>query len=290
MGVVGPGMHGRCGAGPRRDVSTTAEDAAEVKGEARSRPAGWSVLDYTPAVPSASSPTALEAVDLRLALGGRTVLDGLTLAAERGRTTALLGPNGAGKTTFIRCCTGVLEPDAGTVRIGGQAVGRALAGGRVGVMPQDSGAWSGIRPLEMLRHLAGLHASPLPVDALAERLGLHELARTPYRRLSGGQKQAVNLAGALVGRPELVFLDEPTAGMDPHTRRAVWALLRELRAAGTTVLITTHAMDEAAELADQVHIIDAGRVRVSGTVTELAADGRSLEQVFLDHTTSRIRP
>nr|WP_156612041.1 ABC transporter ATP-binding protein [Auraticoccus cholistanensis] len=214
----------------------------------------------------------------------------MSLEAGRGRITALLGPNGAGKTTFIRCCTGLLRPDAGEVRIDGEPVRAALARGRVGVMPQDSGAWSGIRPLEMLRHLAGLHASPLPVDALAERLGLHDFAGTAYRRLSGGQKQAVNLAGALVGRPELVFLDEPTAGMDPHTRRAVWELLRELRAAGVSVLLTTHAMGEAEELADQVHIVDAGRVRLSGTVAELAGQGDSLEDVFLRHTTARIRP
>ncbi len=232
----------------------------------------------------------LRATDLRLELGGRPVLDGLSLTADRARITALLGPNGAGKTTFIRCCTGLLRPDEGQVLIDGERVRTALRRGLVGVMPQESGAWSGIRPLEMLHHLAGLHAHPLPVDALAERLGLHDFARTAYRRLSGGQKQAVNLAGALVGRPALLFLDEPTAGMDPHTRRSVWQLLRELRAAGTTVLLTTHAMAEAEELADLVHIVDAGRVRLSGTVAELAADGESLEDVFLRHTTARIRP
>lgn len=241
-------------------------------------------------MPVTSPDPALRAEDVRLELGGRPVLDGLTLSAERARITAVLGPNGAGKTTFLRCCTGLLEPDAGTVRIGPDPVRRAVAAGRVGVMPQHNGAWSGIRPLELLRHLAGLYAHPLPVDALAERLGLHDFARTTYRRLSGGQQQAVNLAGALVGRPELVFLDEPTAGMDPHTRRSVWALLSELRASGVTVLLTTHAMDEAAELADRVHIVDAGRVRISGTVTELAADGSGLEDVFLRHTTARIRP
>lgn len=248
------------------------------------------LITYTPAVPSSAPTPLLQAVDLRLALGGRTVLDGLSLTAATGRITALLGPNGAGKTTFIRCCTGILDPDDGTVRIAGGGVRAAVATGRVGVMPQESGAWSGIRPLEMLHHLAGLHASPLPVDALAERLGLHDFARTPYRRLSGGQKQAVNLAGALVGRPELVFLDEPTSGMDPHTRRAVWELLRELRGNGVTVLLTTHAMGEAEQLADQVHIVDAGRISISGTVAELASGGEDLEEVFLRHTTARIRP
>jgi ABC-2 type transport system ATP-binding protein len=111
--------------------------------------------------------------------------------------------------------------------------------------------------------------------------------RTPYRRLSGGQQQAVNLAGALVGRPELVFLDEPTAGMDPHARRATWLLLRELRASGVTMLLTTHAMDEAETLADQVFIVDRGRVAVSGTVRQLTKSGGSLESVFLSHTSAR---
>jgi ABC-2 type transport system ATP-binding protein len=126
------------------------------------------------------------------------------------------------------------------------------------------------------------------VDALADRLGLHPLARTPYRRLSGGQQQAVNLAGALVGRPELVFLDEPTAGMDPHARRATWQLLTELRTAGVSIVLTTHAMEEAAELSDRIHIVDRGRVAVSGTVDELTAGGHSLEDVFLANTHASI--
>ena len=125
-------------------------------------------------------------------------------------------------------------------------------------MPQSTGAWSGIRAVELLSYLASLYAHPLAVPAIVERLGIGGFARTPYRRLSGGQQQAVNLAGALIGRPELVFLDEPTAGMDPHARRATWDLLRELRAAGVSIVLTTHAMDEAETLADQVFIVDAG--------------------------------
>nr|WP_220483784.1 ABC transporter ATP-binding protein [Microlunatus kandeliicorticis] len=216
--------------------------------------------------------------------GDRTALDDLSLTAARGAITALLGPNGAGKTTFLRCCTGLIRPSAGRVRVLGHPAGSPAATVGIGSMPQSTGAWSGIRPLELLRHLAGLYAHPLPVDALAARLGIDDFARTPYRRLSGGEKQAVNLAGALVGRPELVFLDEPTAGMDPHARRATWALLGELREAGVSLLLTTHAMDEAATLADRVHIVDGGRVRLSGTVAELTGDGRSLEDVFLAST------
>jgi ABC-2 type transport system ATP-binding protein len=154
-------------------------------------------------------------------------------------------------------------------------------------MPQSAGSWSGIKTNELLHYLAGLYANPLPVPSLVERLGLNDCANVPYRRLSGGQQQAVNLAGALVGRPELIFLDEPTAGMDPHARRATWLLLRELRANGVTMLLTTHAMDEAEALADQVYIVDRGRVTISGTVRQLTKSGGSLEAVFLTHTSAR---
>jgi ABC-2 type transport system ATP-binding protein len=227
---------------------------------------------------------ALEVRDLTVHLGGRPVLDGLSLTARTGVLTAVLGPNGAGKTTLLRCCTGLVAPDGGDVAVLGRTPGSAEVTAAVGLMPQSTGAWSGIRAGELLGYLASLYAHPLDVGALVARLGIGPYARTPYRRLSGGQQQAVNLAGALVGRPELVFLDEPTAGMDPHARRATWELLRELRTAGVSVVLTTHAMDEAAALADQVWMIDRGRVAASGTVEELTADGESLESVFLART------
>ena len=151
-------------------------------------------------------------------------------------------------------------------------------------MPQSTGAWSGIKPAELLHYLAALYAKPQDPDVLMSRLGIDRFARTPYRRLSGGEQQAVNLAGALIGRPELVFLDEPTAGMDPHARHSTWDLLEELRAAGVSIVLTTHAMDEAAALADQVFILDAGCVAVAGSVAELTKDGSSLEDVFLTNT------
>ena len=229
--------------------------------------------------------TAALVVDqLTVTLGGRRVLDGLTLAAQPGRLTAVLGPNGAGKTTLIRCCTGLLRPDAGSITVLGRPAGSTEVAARVGLMPQSTGAWSGIKAVELLHYLAGLYAHPHDVDALVDRCGIGPFAKTPYRRLSGGQQQAVNLAGALIGRPELVFLDEPTAGMDPHARRATWTLLSELRAAGVAIVLTTHAMDEAQTLADQVYIVDAGRVTVAGTVAELTSDEQSLEDVFLAHT------
>ena len=227
---------------------------------------------------------ALTLTDVRIQLGRRPVLTGLSLSAAVGEVTAVLGPNGAGKTTMIRCCTGLLSPDAGTIDVLGRAAGEPGANDRVGLMPQATGAWSGVRPLELLRYLAALYASPLPVAELVEMLGIGTFAQTPYRRLSGGQQQLVNLAGAIIGRPELVFLDEPTAGLDPHVRRTVWQLIRDLRAAGVAVVLTTHAMDEAEKLADRVILLNAGRAVASGTVGELTADG-NLEQLFLSLTT-----
>jgi ABC-2 type transport system ATP-binding protein len=145
---------------------------------------------------------------------------------------------------------------------------------RIGVMLQGTGAWSGVRAMEMLRHVAALHARPLDVEMLSDRLGLADCGRTPYRRLSGGQQQRLGLAMALVGRPELVFVDEPTAGMDPAVRRTTWHLLEELRGDGVTVVLTTHYMEEAEHLADQIHILDHGRLVVSGTPLELTRGGR----------------
>jgi ABC-2 type transport system ATP-binding protein len=142
-----------------------------------------------------------------------------------------------------------------------------------------------VHAMEMLRHVAAMHAQPLDVDALGERLGLPLCGKTPYRRLSGGQQQRLGLAMAVVGRPELVFVDEPTAGMDPQARHITWDLLRELRGAGVTVVLTTHYIEEAERLADQVHIIDRGRLVMSGTPSELTEGGvRRLEDVFLDNT------
>ncbi len=209
--------------------------------------------------------------------GDKIAVNDLSLVVERHTITAVLGPNGAGKTTTLETCEGYRRPGAGTVRVLGldPIAQRAMLLPRIGVMLQSGGAWSGSRALEMLRHMASLHAHPLPVDALAERLGLGECGRTPYRRLSGGQQQRLALAMALVGRPELVFVDEPTAGMDPQARRNTWDLLTELRDSGVTVVLTTHYLDEAEQLADQVHIIDHGRLIASGSPAELTGGGRS---------------
>ncbi|MFI6081842.1 ABC transporter ATP-binding protein [Streptomyces sp. NPDC051217] len=207
--------------------------------------------------------------------GARTAVNGLDLDVRAGTVSAVLGPNGAGKTTTIETCEGYRRPDAGDVRVLGldPVADAARLRPRIGVMLQSGGVYSGARAEEMLRHMAALHANPLDVTALIERLGLGGCGRTAYRRLSGGQQQRLSLAMAVVGRPELVFLDEPTAGLDPQARRSTWDLVRELRADGVTTVLTTHFMDEAEELADDVAIVDAGQVVAHGTVEELCRGG-----------------
>ncbi|MFT4083431.1 MAG: ABC transporter ATP-binding protein [Nocardioides sp.] len=222
-------------------------------------------------MPDGESDAAVVVRDLRMAYGEKVAVDALSLSVRRATITAVLGPNGAGKTTTLETCEGYRKPNAGSVRVLGMdpvAQRRDLLP-RIGVMLQGQGAWSGVRAMEMLRHIARLHAHPLSVDMLADRLGLAECGRTPYRRLSGGQQQRLGLALALVGRPEIVFVDEPTAGMDPAARRTTWRLLEELRGDGVTVVLTTHYLEEAEQLADQVHIIDQGRLIASGSPLEL---------------------
>ena len=188
---------------------------------------------------------------------------------------ALLGPNGAGKTTTVETCEGFRRPSAGRVAVLGldPCEARAALAPRVGVMPQSGGVYPGASAVEMLRLYASFYPSPLPVSSLVDRLGLPP--RTPYRRLSGGQQQRLSLALALVGRPVVVFLDEPTAGLDPQARHATWDIVRELRSDGACVVLTTHAMDEAEALADDVVIVDRGRVVASGPLASLTAgEGR----------------
>jgi ABC-2 type transport system ATP-binding protein len=224
-------------------------------------------------VSAAAPAVAVDGLAMRYA--DKVAVDELSLTVERDTITAVLGPNGAGKTTTLETCEGYRKPQRGTVRVLGLDPVRDRADllPRIGVMLQGGGAWSGVRAMEMLRHVAKLHAHPLDTDLLAERLGLGDCGRTPYRRLSGGQQQRLGLAMAVVGRPEIVFVDEPTAGMDPQARRTTWELLEELRGDGVTVVLTTHYMDEAERLADRIHIIDHGRLVASGTPLELTRGG-----------------
>jgi ABC-2 type transport system ATP-binding protein len=218
-----------------------------------------------------SSAPVVEIRDLVKRYGQTTAVDGLSLRAALGAVTAVLGPNGAGKTTTVEICEGYRRPDAGTVAVLGldPAADARLLRPRVGVMLQSGGIPPAARTGEYLRVLASFHAHPIDPAFLLGRLGLAASAATPFKRLSGGQQQRLSLAAAVIGRPELVFLDEPTAGLDPQARHATWDLIAGLRAAGATVILTTHHMDEAERLADHVAIVDGGRLVAEGTPGEL---------------------
>ena len=225
-----------------------------------------------------STAPAVEIDDLVKRYRANTAVAGLTLRAERGQVTAILGPNGAGKTTTIETCEGYRRPDSGSVRVLGLdpvADARQLRP-KVGVMLQAGGVPTSARAGEYLRVMASFYARPLDPAALLSVLGLSGSARTPYKQLSGGQQQRLGLAAAVIGRPELVFLDEPTAGLDPQARHATWELIERLRAAGAAVILATHYMEEAERLADQIVIVDGGRVVADGTPRELCGSAGQL--------------
>ncbi|HET6268678.1 MAG TPA: ABC transporter ATP-binding protein [Arthrobacter sp.] len=199
------------------------------------------------------------------------VVSDLSLVAERGQVTALLGANGAGKTTTIECAQGLQRRTAGSISLLGQdpdTAGAALRA-RVGVMLQDGGLPPSARPVPLLKHIAGMYQDPWPVEELIRRLGIDTFSRTSVRRLSGGQRQRLALAAALVGNPEVLFLDEPSAGLDPQSRQMVFGLISELRDRGMGIILTTHLLDDAQRLADYVYIIDAGHNVAEGTVAQL---------------------
>jgi len=219
---------------------------------------------------------AIEVADIRKAYDGRPVLRGLSFRVNPGEIFALLGPNGAGKTTTVEIIEGYRRPDSGRVHVLGVDPGRAGRShrARVGLMLQGGG---GIDPRMTAREVVGLHArlhaDPRPVDALLELVGLTgSTARTRYRRLSGGERQRVGLALALVGNPDLVVLDEPTAGMDVEARGATRALLAELRSRGMTILLTSHDLVDVERLADRLAILDRGRVVALGAPRELTTE------------------
>ncbi|MFZ0218359.1 MAG: ABC transporter ATP-binding protein [Candidatus Dormiibacterota bacterium] len=226
----------------------------------------------TPAPPA----PAVEVAGLQKRYGARWALRGLDLQVPAGSITALLGPNGAGKTTTIEILEGFRRADAGHVRILGldprRERGRLRAA--VGVMLQEGGLNPSQTCAGMLRLVARQYAHPLDPAALLQLLGLARVAKTRCRRLSGGERQRLGLALAVVGRPALVFLDEPTAGLDPEARQATWRLLERLREDGVTVLLTTHYLGEAERLADRVLILAGGRLVAEGSPRELARERR----------------
>lgn len=228
------------------------------------------------------SSASVRVEQVSLTLGSRAVLREASWHAPTAAVTAVLGPNGAGKTTSMLLCEGLLRPDAGRVQVLGTdpADADAAARARVGVMIQGGGLPVMASAQALLDHVARLYATPWPPSELGELLGIDEFAATSVRRLSGGQRQRLALALALVGRPRLVFLDEPTAGVDIHGRDTIWDLIRGLRAGGTSVVLSTHVLEEAEALADHVVILDRGEVVASGSPEELTAcEGESEVQL-----------
>ncbi len=209
-----------------------------------------------------SDAAAVEVRDLVKSYGGRAVVDRLSFQVQPGEVFALLGPNGAGKTTTVEILEGYRKADAGHVRVLGLDPTRQAPRlkPRIGLMLQQGGLFPQITPAEALRLFAAFYPDAEDPDELLDQLHLRQVARTRFRQLSGGQKQRLSLGLALVGKPRLVFLDEPTSAMDPQARRDTWGIIRALTSRGTTVLLTTHSMEEAEQLANRVAIIDRGRL------------------------------
>ena len=250
--------------------------------------------------------SAVEVTALSIDYGPKRAVSDLSFTADAGEVVVLLGPNGAGKTSTVETLEGYRRPTAGSVRVlelDPVADHRSLAPS-IGVMLQAGGVYSGIRPLEALRLHAAFYAEPDDPEALLERVGLSELRRSTWRHMSGGEQQRLSLALALVGRPLVAFLDEPTAGVDVRGRQLVRSVVRELAHSGTCVVVTTHDLAEAERLADRVVIIDRGHLVADGTLSELTDAGRGDEILFgapagldtaalsleLDATVSETRP
>jgi ABC-2 type transport system ATP-binding protein len=215
--------------------------------------------------------SAIAVRDLRKSYGSLEAVRGIDFYVERGEVFGLLGPNGAGKTTTVEILEGYRKRDGGEVEVLG--TDPALARGdwreRIGVVLQSSAMYETLTVTEMLRLFAGYYREPRPVDEVVELVGLQEKRDDRVRRLSGGQRRRLDLGLALIGDPELIFLDEPTTGFDPRARRRAWETIRGLRGLGKTILLTTHYPDEAEQLADRVAVLAQGRIVASGTPAEL---------------------
>jgi len=227
-----------------------------------------------------------------------TAVDGLNLVVDKGELFGLLGPNGAGKTTTINILCGLLEPTSGSVMVGGHDVLREpkIIKELIGISPQETAVYPYLTGKENIELFANLHTMPKEklkanVDELLQKLSIRDHANRKAGKYSGGMMRRINLAMALVHDPEIAFLDEPTVGMDPQSRRAVWDFIRELRRQSKAVLLTTHYMEEAEELCDRVGIIDNGKLISLGTPQGLKVqfNVKNLEEVFLQLTGRRIR-
>jgi ABC-2 type transport system ATP-binding protein len=227
-----------------------------------------------------------------------TAVDGLSLQVEKGELFGLLGPNGAGKTTTINILCGLLKPTSGSAAVGGYDVEKEpeKIKGLIGVCPQDTPVFSYLTGRENVEFFGSLHTLPKEklkknADALLERMSLSEDSKRRVEKYSGGMKRRLNLIIALVHDPEIAFLDEPTVGMDPQSRHAVWGFIRDLKKNGKTVILTTHYIEEAEMLCDRVGIIDHGKLIALGVPTELMREykAKNLEEVFIQLTGRKIR-
>jgi ABC-2 type transport system ATP-binding protein len=233
-------------------------------------------VDEIASVGSAAMPPAAPAIEvagLRKGYGNVRAVDDLSFTVGSGEVFGLLGPNGAGKTTTVEILEGYRHPDAGHVRVLDLDPWRdgTRLHPQIGVMLQERGLYPGIRPLEALELFASYYENPDDPERLLDLVGLRDAQRTFVRRMSGGQAQRLSLALALIGRPALVFLDEPTAGLDPRARATTWQIVHDLRDRGATVVLTTHDMNEAEQLCDRIGIIDRGRMMAFGSPAELTA-------------------
>jgi len=210
----------------------------------------------------ATDADAIVVENLVKAYGATVAVSGVSFTVKRGEIFALLGPNGAGKTTTVEMLEGYRVPDSGSARVLGLDPRRAAAAlkPRIGVMLQQDGLYQTLRAREILALYASFYARPEDPQELLERVGLSAAAGTRFRQLSGGQKRRLALAVAIVGKPQVLFLDEPTTGMDPQARRATWDIIQQQQAQGATILLTTHFMDEAERLADRIAIMDGGKL------------------------------
>ncbi|HET7758356.1 MAG TPA: ABC transporter ATP-binding protein [Gaiellaceae bacterium] len=223
--------------------------------------------------------TAISVRGLRKSYGALEAVRGIDFDVARGEVFGLLGPNGAGKTTTVEILEGYRKRDAGEVAV--LDADPAVAGGawreRIGVVLQSSAMYETLTVAETLRLFGGYYERPRPVDEVVELVGLQEKREDRVRRLSGGQRRRLDLGLALVGDPELIFLDEPTTGFDPRARRQAWETIRGLRGLGKTILLTTHYLDEAEQLADRVAVLAQGRIVASGTPAELTGSAPATE-------------
>jgi len=211
--------------------------------------------------------------------GDLVAVDDVSFDVQPGELFVLLGPNGAGKTTTVEILEGLRKADAGEVTVLDSPAGSRQVAEHVGVMPQESDLYAGIKTEEALRLFASFYDDHEDPDKLIERLDLDRVRKTNYRRLSGGEKRRLSLAIALVGKPKVAFLDEPTAGMDVEGRATTWSIVDELKVRGTTVMLTTHLLDEAERVADRVAILHRGKLVALGSPAELTS-GRKNELTF----------